>query len=100
QGKRLLQPRFIRVLLVERRRVDDVDLGVVAIAETIHPAEPLRHTLESREVANEMIGRDIHPDLAGTGADEIHRLVAALGTGTEPLKDGVVVRELVSLVTA
>ena len=58
-------------LLVKIRWVDDIDLGVVAVAETIDAAEALGHALERRQVADQVIRRDINSDLARARADQI-----------------------------
>lgn len=54
-----------------RCRVYDVDVRIWVQSEAIHATEALGHAVERREIANEVIRRDVHADFAGTGANEV-----------------------------
>ena len=71
QGERFLPTLLALALVVELRRMHDIDLGVLARAETVHAPEALRHAVEGREIAHEMVGADIDADFARARADEI-----------------------------
>src|SRR6266850_5189703 len=65
----------------------DVYFRVAALSKTVHPAQALRDAVECGQVANEMVGRDIHPNFAGAGADEVDGLLCRLGPGQEATED-------------
>jgi len=62
---------------------DDDDLGV-PLAAPVHPPEPLDHPLPSDQVANGVIGVEIHTDLTGSRGDHERR---ALGSGAAPSEE-------------
>ena len=51
-------------IIFKRRGMDDVYFRILAVPEAIHAAESLGHTLECREIAHHVIGRDIHANFA------------------------------------
>src|SRR5439155_15214428 len=61
----------VLVLLAKLLRADDVDARVVAVPESIYAAEALGHSFERGEVADHVIGRDVHANFAGARADEV-----------------------------
>ncbi len=105
QFQRLQTRLLVWVLFVELLGMNHVNLCVGAVAETVHPSESLGHALKGRQIANEVVGGDVDPDLAGAGADEIN---GAYGGGNflpplcrreEACKDGII-GELIPLQSA
>ena len=58
-------------VVVFRRRHAHIDTRHEAgTAQAVHAAQPLDHGIERRQVANQMIGVEVHSDLAGRGRDK------------------------------
>ena len=77
-----------------------MNLSIVTVSETINAAKSLNHAIERGQVADQMVGRDVHADLSGRCANKVNGGAIRLSTWQEAAKDSVFLDQFVSLETS